>query len=241
MKSPLTTADHRPLARESAADQILHDLRERILSGELSRGDKLPTEREMALNYGVSGATVREAIRALVTINMVEVRHGSGAYVTADAGQLIAQSLRSMIKLENVSLPDILGVLSVLNAHAAEMAASRATDEDVAAMRAALDLVENGASVEAFEVGLKGFLDGLAEASHNPLLKSICIFLSSLQIDVARQIARGSVKRWRETTAKLVVERRRLVDAIARHDAAKARALALEYHRRAAEVLGELK
>lgn len=232
--------DHRPLARENAADQILHDLRERILGGELSRGDKLPTERELALHYGVSGATVREAIRALVSIHMVEVRHGSGAYVTADGAQLIAQSLRSMIKLGKVAVPDIMGVLAVLNAYAADMAASRATEEEIDVMRNALDRIETGSAIEDFEVGLKQFHNGLAEASHNALLISICHFLSSLQFDFARQTARGSIKRWRDTTSKLEVERRAVLSAIVRRSAAEARMRTLEYHQRAAEIIAKL-
>ncbi|GAA0770450.1 GntR family transcriptional regulator [Ideonella azotifigens] len=236
----LQTPGLRPLARGGAAEQILDDLRERILSREFSRGDKLPTEREMAASYQVSGATVREAIRALATIHMVEVRHGSGAYVTADAGQLIAQSLDSMIKLEKIGTQDVLGVLSALNAHAAELAAVRGTEAQITNMQDALTQIEQGSTCEDFEVGLKRFLDGLADASHNALLIATCKFLSGLQIDMTRQLAGGSVKRWRQATGLLAADRRKLVTAIARHDANKARTLTLECHRRAEEAVNEL-
>src|SRR6266853_2308771 len=88
---------YRPVERGRVAEQILDDLRNQILDGTLSRGTKLPTERELAEAYGVSGATMREAIRALAAMRLVEVRHGSGAYVTADSGQIIAMSLNSML------------------------------------------------------------------------------------------------------------------------------------------------
>jgi GntR family transcriptional repressor for pyruvate dehydrogenase complex len=76
----------RQLTRGNAADQILEDLRGRILGGQLTRGTRLPTAKQLAEGYGVSGPTIREAIRGLTTAQLVEVRHGSGAYVTADAG-----------------------------------------------------------------------------------------------------------------------------------------------------------
>ena len=115
--------DRDPLRRGRMAEQIIDDLRERILGGSLVRGAKLPTERELAQAYGVSGATVREAMRALAAAHMIEVRHGSGAYVTADAEQLIAQSLHSMIQIERIGARDILGVLAALNVYGAELAA----------------------------------------------------------------------------------------------------------------------
>ncbi|HSI50199.1 MAG TPA: GntR family transcriptional regulator [Ideonella sp.] len=230
----------RPLARGGAAEQILDDLRERILNGSLKRGDKLPTEREMAQGYGVSGATVREAIRALVTIHLIEVRHGSGAYVTANAEQLIAQSLGSMIQLERIEVQDVMGLLGVLNAYCAELAATRATPEDLAELRAAVALLEHAAGAADSEAGLTRFLLGLAAASHNPLLAPICRFLAGLQIDLARQTSGGSAKVWREATASLHADRHKLVEAIARHDAAKARTLALACHQRALKVIAEL-
>jgi GntR family transcriptional repressor for pyruvate dehydrogenase complex len=223
-----------------AAALIVNDLHERILSGELARGAKLPTERELAQGYGVSGATVRESIRALTAMHMIEVRHGSGAYVTANAEQLIAQSLHAMIKLERLQPNDILGVLAVLNAHSAELAASRATVQDVRELRLALEQVDSARSAADAQAGLERFLFGLASASHNPLLRAICKFLASLQIGMARQIAGDSGTMWRQTTARLKNERRQLVEAIAQGDAVAARNLALVYHRRAVDVIESL-
>ena len=236
VKSRILT-ESRPLERGGVAGQILDDLRERILSGSLPRGAKLPTERELAASYCVSGATVREAIRALVAIHMVEVRHGSGAYVTADAEQLIAQSLSSMIQLERIQLTDIMGVMGVLNAYSAELAASRATAEDIAEMQDALDLLDNPSTALEAETSLRRFLLGLAAASHNPLLVPICKFLAELQIDVARKMAGSSLKMWKRRTSLLAEGRRQLLEAIAKRDFAKARSLTAAYHASALEAI----
>lgn len=232
---PLTAL--RPVERGGAAEQILVDLRERILNGSLPRGAKLPTEREMACRYGVSGATVREAIRALVAIHMVEVRHGSGAYVTADGEQLIAQSLSSMIQLERIELRDIMGVQRVLNAYCAELAATAATPHDLEVLSSALDLLDNPASANDAETALRRFLVGLAVASHNPLLLPICKFLAELQIDMARKMAGSSVRMWRQRTATLVQPRRQLLEALLQGDGERARDLTMDYHRLALEAI----
>jgi len=73
--------------RGNAAEHVHGDLRDAILSGQFAKGSRLPTEKQLAESYGVSGPTVREAIRGLTTARLIEVRHGSGAYVTADSDQ----------------------------------------------------------------------------------------------------------------------------------------------------------
>jgi GntR family transcriptional regulator, transcriptional repressor for pyruvate dehydrogenase complex len=225
------------LDRGRVAEQILVDLRQRILSGALPRGAKLPAERELAVAYGVSGATVREALRALATTHMIDIRHGSGAYVTADAEQLIAQSLQSMIQLERVDAHDVLGVLTVLNVHSAELAASRATPEELDGLRAALDRLDAAETAQELESCLQAFLLGLATASHNALLVAISKFLISLQMGIAKQIAAGSAQTWKRTVGRLAKDRRDLVEAIAAGDAAAAGTLARAYHRRAFQAI----
>lgn len=237
MTTASTTDPYRLPDRGRVAVQILDDLRERILGGVLERGAKLPTERELAQAYGVSGASVREALRALSAMHMIEIRHGSGAYVTADAERLIAQSLQSMIQLERVEVHDTLGVLTVLNVYAAELAASRATAEDIEILRKALVQVDEAGTPEDAEAGLRAFLFGLATASHNPLLVAICKFLAGLQVSMARQIAGGSTQVWKRTVRRLSDERLQLVNAIASGDANTARTMAVAYHRRAVQVI----
>ncbi len=227
----------RVVDRGLIADQILEDLRERILSGVLERGAKLPTERELAKAYGVSGATVREALRALVAVHLIEVRHGSGAYVTANAEKLIAQSLQSMIQLERIGIQESLGILGVLTAYGAELAATRATPQEVDELRSALAKLERAALAEDLETGLRHFLVCLAAASHNALLVAICKFLADLQISMARRMTAGSLDAWRHTVDRLNEDRRNLVEAIASGDGESARVLSVTYHRHAAQVI----
>ncbi len=227
----------RILDRGRVAEQIRDELRDRILDGVLTRGTKLPTERELAIAYGVSGATIREALRALVSTHMIEVRHGSGAYVTADAEQLIAQSLHSMIQLEKIELPDTFGVLTVLNVYGAELAAARATPNDINKLKESLRQIEAATTPGELSLALKSFLFNLAEASHHHLLVAICKFLAGFQAGLTNKISSAPHSAWKRIRASLRDDRQRLVDAIARGDATDARTCALVFHQHAMQEL----
>ncbi len=240
---PSTEAPWQPtrrLTRGNAAEQILEDLRGRILGGHLTRGTKLPTEKQLAEGYGVSGPTIREAIRGLTTAQLVEVRHGSGAYVTADADQLIGVSLLSMIQLERVGIAEVLGVMGALNGYAAELAATKAKAEDVQAMRDALRQINDGLDIESVADGLRRFIDTIAKASGNALLAALCRFLASVQIGLAKELTGDSYDTWRKTTRRLAKDRQRLVDAIAARDGAAAREAARAHIKHSAKVIAAL-
>lgn len=225
------------LDRGNAADQILEDLRESILSGHFPRGAKLPTEKQLAAGYGVSGATIREAVRGLTTARLIEVRHGSGAYVTAETDQMIAFSLRSMIQLERIGLSQVLGVLGALIGFAAELAATHATADEIYGMQQALDKVERGDDADLITAGLTQFFDALALASGNALLAALCRFLTEIQVGLARELSGGSLDSLRKTTGRLAKERRRLVNAIKEKDPGEAVTAARAYHERALKVI----
>ena len=229
-----------PGRRESAADRIVGDFREQILSGSVPRGTKLPTERELCAAYGVSAITVRAAIRSLATMNLIDVRHGTGSFVTARTDELVGSALRSMIQIDRVSAPEILAVLGGMNGFAAELAATAATGDQLAAMDAALDIVENGESIDQITSALESFLGTLAEASGNPLLASLCRLLSGVQVRLATQLAGGDLTKWMSLTNGLRVERRAIVAAIRDRDPDAARAATVAYHGSTREMIAGL-
>ncbi|TRZ58092.1 MAG: FadR family transcriptional regulator [Rhodocyclaceae bacterium] len=231
---------YRRVVRGTVAAQIFDNLRNQIFAGTLTRGEKLPTERELAVSYGVSGATIREAIGALAAMRLVDVRHGSGSYVTADAESLIGMSLNSMIQIERIGVGDVLGILGVLNTYAAELAAARATPEEIGALHEILDRIETAEDVDTMAGNLISFLHGLASASGNPLLTALCKFLTALQIQLALELSGGSLKTWKQIAGGLAKQRRMVVDAIERRDAEAARDFARDYQKHALKVIQAL-
>lgn len=204
------------LSRSRVADRIFLDIREQILSGDLPRGAKLPGEKELCDRYGVSGPTVREAIRALNAGGFIEVRHGSGAVVIADSAELVAMALRAAVRLENVHPTDALDILSVLNTHAAALAARNATPEDLAELRDATSAMMKIKTAEDAGAAGSAFHHALVRASHNPLLEVLASFLVSMQVDFAQKVTGGSIRTWKDMMQGLQDDRIKLVEAIER-------------------------
>ena len=229
-----------PFDRGRIADRIFDDLRDRIARGELARGARLPAERELAVQYRVSGATVREAVRALAATGFIEVRHGSGAYVSAANDRLVAASLGAIIQLEEVSSADILGLLSVLHLHAASLAVEHATTEDIAALDASVEALAKGQSAAELAQALTEFLHALATATHSPLLIALCNFLSELQVRLALDASRQSAPTWRKMTGALANERAALVAALRARSRVEAVAAMHRYQGKAMKLVSEL-
>src|SRR5260370_35511630 len=111
------------LYRGRVADQIVEDLRGQILSGALPDGARLPSERELAANYDVSVPTIREAVRVLTAMGLLNTRNGSRTTVTADGYSLLVMSIAAAVQFGNMGASSVGGVLGALNAYAVEQAA----------------------------------------------------------------------------------------------------------------------
>lgn len=219
------------LYRGRVADQIIDDLRAQILSGVLPDGSRLPAERELAARYGVSPATVREAIRVLTSMGLVNTRNGSRTTVTAQGDTLLAVSIASVVQFEKVGTREVFGLLSALNAYAAELAAEHASDEEIARLRTAAEHAARAEGVPESAAALRDFFLTLAEISHNPLLAALCRFITEMQLGVALKVSRGESRDWGQVSSRMNEGRIGIADAIARRDPARAASTVREYHR----------
>ena len=118
-------------ARRDAAKQAVDRLRDLILQGEFSAGERLPPELVLARELGVSRSTLREAIRALVVMNVLVSRHGDGTYVSSLEPDLLAEPFELMVSLSDESLFDLFEVRRVLETACAGLAAERISDEEL--------------------------------------------------------------------------------------------------------------
>ncbi|MFD5079954.1 FadR/GntR family transcriptional regulator [Streptomyces sp. NPDC058371] len=221
--------------RGRVADQIVEDLREQILSGALPDGSRLPAERELAARYDVSGPTIREAIRVLTAMGLVNTRNGSRATVHAQGDTLLAMSIASVVQVEKVGAREVLGLLGTLNAYAAELAAEHATDAEIVRLRQAAEAIPAAEGVERSAAALHHFFATLSEISRNPLLSALCRFISDMQIGLAVKLSGGENGTWGTVAGSLQPGRLRIVDAVATRDPRQAAAAVREYHREALE------
>src|ERR671932_2563007 len=127
--SPVTVAR----ASSSIADQI----RAAIVGGQLKEGERLPPERELAEQFGVSRVTVRDALRALEAMGLIEVRVGArgGAFITVPTGSVVGQTMSDMMMMQAISPEDIVEARLVVEFGTVTVACARADDNDIAALR----------------------------------------------------------------------------------------------------------
>ncbi len=127
-----------------AYEQVADQLRELILAGELARGERLPNETVLAQEFGVSRATVREALRLLAAQNLIRTAKGAGggSYVTLPTVDHISEFLHSSLNLltesQHVSLEELLEAREALEVPAARLAAERRREADVERLKAAI-------------------------------------------------------------------------------------------------------
>nr|BFE84913.1 FadR/GntR family transcriptional regulator [Planobispora longispora] len=159
----------RTAQRASLVDQVIDQLKEQITSNSWQMNAKIPTETVLAEQLGVGRNTVREAVRALTHAGLLECRQGDGTYVRATS-ELSGAMLRRLRAAEQL---EILEVRRALEVEAARLAATRRTDEDIAAIEAALterekawELGEPNAFVEAD----LAFHVAVVRATHNRVL-----------------------------------------------------------------------
>lgn len=202
-------------------DRIVGDLRESIVSGDIRRGAKLPTERQLAERYSVSVPTVREAIRGLAATGFVEVRHGSGTYVSVRDDSLVAMALASVMRLQDVRARDALDLLNLFIEYSAAAAVAQASSGDLRRLRQAAEACGERADVPQASTAIRDFHHALVEATHNPLLLSLSTFLVAVQIEFMLEAARHAPEIWRAETAGVQAARLHFVDAI---EARRARA-----------------
>src|SRR5512146_1236650 len=120
-----------PIQPERLYEQIVNQIEQRILAGELKAGDQLPSEHELAKQFAVSRTAVREAIKALREKRLVEVRPGKGTFIRNGTEDAVRSSLGMLMKFgqPNGSAP-LLEVREILEPEIAAQAATRVTDQD---------------------------------------------------------------------------------------------------------------
>ena len=225
--------DPAPVTRRRVADQIVEDLRARILDGTLPDGAKLPAERELAAHYDVSAPTVREAVRVLTAMGLIRMRNGARATVTAQGGSLLAVSISSVVQFEKMGARDVLGLLGALNAYAAELAVRQATDEELAEFKSAAErTLKPTDDVRESIAALKAYFLKLAEISHNPLLAALCGCITEIQLGLAAEVAGTGQDGWGRVASSVAEMRIEIADALAERDGVRAVSLVRDYHRR---------
>lgn len=156
-------------------EQIVEQIEESILSGALKAGEQLPSERELAVSFGVSRTAVREAVKALREKGLVEAYSGRGTFITDGTSQAMRQSIDRMIRLGQPEGSTYLAeVRQILEPEFTALAALRVEEQHLASMREAVAIMDR--SLRKPDAYIEADLDfhlALAEAAANPLILSL--------------------------------------------------------------------
>jgi GntR family transcriptional regulator, transcriptional repressor for pyruvate dehydrogenase complex len=182
----IMSADLTPIRRSPLYEEVARRLQELIASERLEAGDRLPSERELAKQLGVSRTSVRQALASLRSLGLVEVRHGDGAYLVRPAEEVVPRLTIEMLHVE-ADHPMVWEAREAIEVHAARLAANRRTTADLLAMRSATE--DMAAALDAGEEGNDAdtaLHRAIVNAAHNPLLEQL---FSSMTDAVARTSA----------------------------------------------------
>lgn len=128
----------RTVRPDKISESISQQIRDAIFAGRLKPGDKLPSERDLTRSFGVSKASMREALRSLEVLGFIEVRKGTagGAFVTEVHPRKARELFANFLHFRNVSIAHIGEVRTLLETHAAATAARVIGDDDLARLKA---------------------------------------------------------------------------------------------------------
>lgn len=156
-------------------EQIVQQVEESIQKGTLKTGDKLPAERDLAEQFGVSRTAVREAVKALREKGLVEAFPGRGTFIMESTSHTMRLSLDRMVKTSSAEGSKFLAeVREIIEPEIAAMAATRAEAEDLATMRESVTIMDDAKKEpEAYIEADLDFHLALAEAAGNPIILSL--------------------------------------------------------------------
>lgn len=216
------------VAKTKAYQSVLTWVEEEILNGRLKLGNRLPGERDLATNLGVSRAAVREAIRVLEAQGVVRANVGTGplagTHITSEQGKALARLLQIQVSLANIPSTELLEIRISLEKTSVALAAAKADAKQLAAMLSLVNLMDNpDASLQDFNHWDTKFHVEIAKASNNHLLADLTgAIRQSLHIPI--QQASTQISHYQGFRSELVKQHRKIYEAIANKDAAKAMA-----------------
>ncbi|MFG1945003.1 FadR/GntR family transcriptional regulator [Nonomuraea sp. NPDC048826] len=174
----------------AVTDAAIDKIKQMILSGEVAPGDRLPKEADLAERLGLSRNSLREAVRALALINVLDVRQGDGTYVTSLEPRLLLDTMSFILDLHrDDTVLQFFEVRRILEPAATAMAAELMTDDDIAELRTILESLPAEPTIEELVANDLRFHQRIAAGSGNSVL---CSFIESLSGPTTRaRIWRG--------------------------------------------------
>ncbi|MFE9119236.1 FadR/GntR family transcriptional regulator [Streptomyces sp. NPDC007172] len=207
----------------AVTDEAIEKIKAMIVSGALRPGDRLPKESELAAGLGLSRNSLREAVRALSLIRILDVRQGDGTYVTSLDPRLLLEAMGFVVDFHrDDTVLEFLAVRRILEPAATALAATRLTEAELEALSAQLDALEEASSVDELVSADLAFHRGIVAGAGNAVL---CSLLDGLSGPATRARSwRGLVQE--DAVGRARHEHRAILTALRARDTEAARAWA---------------
>ena len=178
LKSPgpkdLVVGEMKPIARASLSDKIVEQIIDLISRDVLKPGERLPPERELCKKFGVGRTSLREALRSLAVMGILDGRVGEGTFISTNNKKYLEKTLQWGLLLDRKKVPDLIETRLMLESQTAFLAARRATKDDLVEIDETLQGMEEtlGQPEQYLEFDLRFHLL-IARATQNTILYSM--------------------------------------------------------------------
>lgn len=221
----------KPIKSKKIYEVVIEEIQKQIISGTLNRGDKLPTERDLAEQLNVSRTSVREAMRALEVLGIIHVKQGGGNFIKDRFDDALVEPLSMMFMLNESHPREIVDLRKIIEVESAYRAAERITDEEIEELRGIVDQlrIQTKLKNETMSVKFdKAFHYSICRIADNFLFSNILNMLSNL-MDALIEDARGIILLKEENQDVLIDQHEKIFYALESKDS-KAAAHAMREH-----------
>lgn len=197
--SPARLTPFRAITTTRSYEGVVQQIESAVRTGQLKRGERLPTERELSATFDVSRGVVREAIKVLGAMGLVEARQGSGLYVQNDTIPTVTRAFTLSVSPDAESIDRLFEFRRSLESESARYAALRRTKQHLTAMSDAIEVIAKASDPldwDGFGRADTEFHAAVANASGNPYLEVAVAAAREMQRDVVHLIAdqAGSIR-----------------------------------------------
>lgn len=204
----------RRVGRPAGLVQVVRDEIERlIVAGKLEPGSRLPTEKELAERLGVGRSSVREALRALAEMGIVEVVQGKGTFVRNEPYKAIKAQLQFLVNFEDEAYEDLTELRRLLEVGLVRLATQRATTDDLKELQDSLAEMAQAADTERLVEAGARFHQGVAAAAKNPFATALYAAVTQVINEVYRHLERSQAQKERS-----IRDHQGIYEAIVRRD-----------------------
>lgn len=202
-------------------EQVIEQIKEMVSNGTLKRGDKLPSERELSVQLGVSRASIREALRALEVIGLLDCRQGEGNFIKENFENSLFEPLSIMFMLNKSKPQEVFELRTIIEVETAALAAKLITEEELGELKQLIDVMRNCEGEDNESKLDKEFHYKIAKASKNFLIETILNTISTL-IDSLIKDARLQILKNESNKNIIDYQHESIYNALAKRDSQEA-------------------